>query len=170
MDNIQEMIRLCLEVEGALRVIANSDTPEARIILKEKSGALINMIGESLEAAAPEKEAETPVAYESWPEKIEIEEEAPAVTVIPVDEPVREQPQGGGNGLAARFTINDRFRFIRGIFCDDADDFDRTVDHISSLESLGDVYDYLLNDLGWDIENDDVKEFICLVANHFNSL
>ncbi len=70
--------------------------------------------------------------------------------------------------LTRAFTLNDKFRFLRGLFCDDKADFDDTLKHLSELDSLDEAYDYLLNDLEWDVENEEVQAFISIIANHFN--
>lgn len=70
--------------------------------------------------------------------------------------------------LTKAFTLNDKFRFLRGLFCDDKADFNDTLKHLSELDSLDEAFDYLLNDLEWDVDNEEVQAFITIIANHFN--
>lgn len=72
--------------------------------------------------------------------------------------------------ITKAFTLNDKFRFLRGLFCDNQTEFNDTLKHLSKLESLDEAYDYLLNDLEWDVENEEVQAFIGIIANHFNEV
>lgn len=65
-------------------------------------------------------------------------------------------------------TLNDRYRFIFEIFQNHSDAFNTAVSRISAMSTLGEAYDYLLNDLELDPENEAVSEFLAIVANHFN--
>lgn len=72
--------------------------------------------------------------------------------------------------LLKTFNLNDKFRFVRTIFGNSNDDFISTVNNISAMDSLSDVYDYLLNDRGFDIDDEEVKDFLSIVSNHFNDI
>lgn len=127
-----------------------------------------------VEIEEPEDTApEIPATEEPAPEL-----PTPAAAPIPVQpEPQRDyriedmiSRRSAHGDLSKAFTLNDKFRFIRGIFCDDKNDFEYTLAQLSEFESLDQVYDYLLNELGWDIDNEEVKDFISIVANHFNDI
>lgn len=71
--------------------------------------------------------------------------------------------------LNKAFTLNDKFRFCRELFGNDKAEFADTLDLVSAMNSMEEASDYLFNDLKWDAENDDVKDFVAILTNHFNS-
>jgi hypothetical protein len=38
------------------------------------------------------------------------------------------------------------------------------------MQNLDEAIEYLRDDLGWDMDNDDVKDFVNIVNNHFASV
>lgn len=69
--------------------------------------------------------------------------------------------------LRKAFTINDKFRFRRELFSNDDKEFGRTLDMIEAMGDFDEACEYLREDLGWDMDNDDVKDFLSTVRNHF---
>lgn len=67
------------------------------------------------------------------------------------------------------FTINDKFRFRRELFGNSDTDFADTLNLLSAMTSYAEVQDYLLNDLEWDINNDEVAEFLTIIETYFKS-
>lgn len=65
------------------------------------------------------------------------------------------------------FTINDKFRFRRELFRNSQDEFDETLDVIAQMSNFDEAEEYFYNDLCWDPENEDVKEFMETVRKHF---
>lgn len=67
------------------------------------------------------------------------------------------------------FTINDKFRFRRELFGNSDTDFTDTLNLLSAMSSIAEVQDYLISDLEWDINNEDVKEFTAIIEAYFKS-
>ncbi|MDE6116113.1 MAG: hypothetical protein K2G33_01225, partial [Duncaniella sp.] len=65
------------------------------------------------------------------------------------------------------FTLNDKFRFRREVFRNSQDEFDETLDVISQMNTFDEAEEYFYNDLCWDADNEDVKEFMDTVRKHF---
>lgn len=85
--------------------------------------------------------------------------------VMRVDEMIHRQ---SSRELKKAFSLNDRFRYIREIFDNDANYFDETIKILDMLSNLDEVYDYLLGDLGLSHEEEAVKDFLAIIYNHFN--
>ncbi len=88
------------------------------------------------------------------------------VHVMRVDEMIHRQ---SSRDLKKAFSLNDRFRYIREIFDNNASYFDETINNIEMLSNLDEVYDYLLSDIGLNHEDETVKEFLAIIYNHFNA-
>lgn len=69
--------------------------------------------------------------------------------------------------ISKAFTLNDRFRFRRNLFHDSDEEFRETLDVIGSMSGMDEAEEYFYEDLCWDADNDDVKEFMAVVAKHF---
>lgn len=72
--------------------------------------------------------------------------------------------------LRRAFTLNDKFRYRRELFGSNDALFADTLDTLTAMTSLDEALDYLYNNLGWDQENDDVKDFVATVTNHFSAI
>jgi nicotinic acid phosphoribosyltransferase len=68
------------------------------------------------------------------------------------------------------FTLNDKFRFRRELFANNDAQFAETLNLLSAMQNLDEAIEYLRDDLGWDMDNDDVKDFVNIVNNHFASV
>lgn len=67
------------------------------------------------------------------------------------------------------FTINDRYRFRRELFCNNEVDFVDNLNLVQAMSCYEDAEDYFYNDLQWDSENEDVVEFMSVIFKYFNS-
>ena len=67
------------------------------------------------------------------------------------------------------FTINDRYRFRRELFCNNEVDFVDNLNLVQAMSCYEDAEDYFYNDLQWDSENEDVVEFMSIIFKYFNS-
>lgn len=65
-------------------------------------------------------------------------------------------------------SLNDRFRFQRELFNNDAQYMNRTLDQIGSYTQLADVLDYLKETFHWDKENPHATDFIKIVIKKFS--
>ena len=67
------------------------------------------------------------------------------------------------------FTLNDKFRFCRELFGNCEARFIDTIDLLSAMPTIEEALEYLYIDMGWDSDNDDVKDFVVIITNHFNA-
>ena len=65
------------------------------------------------------------------------------------------------------FTLNDRFRFRRELFENSEARFSEALDVISGMSSYEEAEEYFYDDLCLEADNDDVKDFMQRVYNHF---
>jgi hypothetical protein len=69
--------------------------------------------------------------------------------------------------LRKAFTLNDKFRFRRELFANNDALFAETLNLLSAMKNTEEAVEYMRDDLGWDMDNDDVKDFVNIVNNHF---
>lgn len=67
------------------------------------------------------------------------------------------------------FTINDRFRFKRELFANSEIEMNDTLNLLSAMATIGEAEEYFFEDLEWDKDNDDVKDFMLIIQKHFAS-
>ena len=65
------------------------------------------------------------------------------------------------------FSLNDRFRFQRELFAGSAGAMDTAIEHIEAKRSYGYAELYFFTQLGWDRDNEVVKDFMNIVRNHY---
>jgi len=112
----------------------------------------------------PEKESSS--TADSVSHDIEIKSNADQPATMRLDEKLA---MAGARDIRRAFTVNDRFRFRRELFSNSESRLADALDIISAMSSLDEAEDYFYNDLCWDRESNDVKDFMTIVANHFGS-
>ena len=65
------------------------------------------------------------------------------------------------------FSLNDRFRFQRELFAGSSRAMDTAIENIEAMRSYGNAELYFFTQLGWDRDNEVVKDFMSIVRNHF---
>ncbi len=65
------------------------------------------------------------------------------------------------------FSLNDRFRFQRELFAGSSRAMDTAIENIEAMRSYGNAELYFFTQLGWDRDNEVVKDFMNIVRNHF---
>jgi hypothetical protein len=65
------------------------------------------------------------------------------------------------------FSLNDRFRFQRELFAGSASAMNTAIEHIEMMSSYGNAELYFFSQLHWDRDNEDVKDFMAIVRNHY---
>lgn len=70
--------------------------------------------------------------------------------------------------LKRALTLNDRYRFSRELFGSSNDALNSALDMINDMETYEQAERWVTDDLGFDGENGVVKEFMAIVAKHFN--
>ena len=66
------------------------------------------------------------------------------------------------------FSVNDRFRFQRELFAGSASAMNTALEHIEVMTSYGNAELYFYSQLHWDRDNENVKDFMEIVRNHFH--
>lgn len=99
-------------------------------------------------------------------EKEEVEKavaDAPA-EVLTLDEKLARERAAD---ISKAFTLNDKFRFCRELFRNSNAEFKETLEVIGSMADMDEAEDYFYNDLCWDPDKEEVKEFMAIVGKHF---
>lgn len=163
------------ETEPAMSVFVNEVLPvmpevNAREVVEETLEETI------LDADGPQP-ADTPVSAATEDEETvsTLEEEAGAV--LPeerendggtADEVVTPESGIVRKPLFKYMTINDKFRFRRELFSNSDLMFRDALSLIETMESMDEVKDYFFNDLQWNPESLEVKEFSTLVERYLS--
>lgn len=85
-------------------------------------------------------------------------------TVATDDIPVRKSVEPRGKLV---FTINDRYRFKRDLFCNSDADFNTTLALVASMDSYDEAEDYFLGELQWNPQREEVLDFLEILKNYF---
>lgn len=72
--------------------------------------------------------------------------------------------------LRRAFTLNDKFRYRRELFGSNDALFADTLNTLSAMHNLNEALDFLYKDMGWDPEDDNVKDFVATITNHFSAI
>lgn len=150
--DFHKLLLLTLDIEGALRVLLASDSPEARESLAAKIAAFNSAI-DATPPASPEPS------------------ETPEISEIPEPSETPEIPESPAKPVDAflpreAFTLNDRYRFVAELFNADAADFDDTVRLLASMPDMKEAEDFLYRDLLWDPADPVVQEFIDILRQY----
>ena len=191
MTDPNSLIRLNIELEGLLRILADRDNADARALLEAKFAQYSDLMHLYLaqetpmqSVPAPAIEPEQPVAPEpeavpatepvpepiyevaSEPEVIVEPEPVPVQEPIPEPEPAQPTRTAVNTRLLKAFTLNDKFRFRRELFNGDDDDFADTLSLLAHMPSYAEAADYLTNDLLWDTRNPNVEDFLAILKEN----
>lgn len=71
--------------------------------------------------------------------------------------------------LRKAFTLNDKFRFRRELFGNNDELFGQTLDTLQQMTSYQQAVEYLEHNMGWDVKNEDVVDFLSIIKNHFGT-
>lgn len=66
------------------------------------------------------------------------------------------------------FTLNDKFLFKRELFGNNDEEFNATLDVLSSMKDFEEAREYAFVDLGWDETDKRVREFMAIVENYYS--
>ncbi|MDD2961570.1 MAG: hypothetical protein PHR45_05760 [Muribaculaceae bacterium] len=69
--------------------------------------------------------------------------------------------------LKKAFTLNDRFRYRRELFENSDVQMTNTLNLVETMDSFSEAEDYFYNDLEWDKESSEVKDFMEIIKKHF---
>ncbi|MDD2525744.1 MAG: hypothetical protein PHH63_05460, partial [Bacteroidales bacterium] len=65
-------------------------------------------------------------------------------------------------------SLNDRFRFQRELFSNDAKYMDKVLDEVGSFKTLAEVLEYLKEKFNWSKDNEPAMDFIKIVIKKFS--
>lgn len=116
---------------------------------------------EAEDDSVPEPEDEMPMP--PLPTEFPEVDETP-VTAMRVDEKLQRTIS---KDIRKAFSVNDRFRFQRDLFAGSASAMNTAIEHIEMMSSYGNAELYFFSQLHWDRDNEDVKDFMAIVRNHF---
>lgn len=196
--NLDHLLNLCLEIEGLI-ALANrreDNTPDQVFnLLREKSAHLqqgINNLNAGTVFATDDTEDSSLIAeamtYEEQKDAVGIDCDsdcATDTTTPEISDNDHEASIGNDDSIIAdtlcdndvsriadrpaEFSINDKFRFRRELFGNSDVELNEALNVINAMSSIAEIEDYFYNDLCWDPENEDVKDFIRIVSARFNN-
>lgn len=180
-DNVQAL-DLCFEIEGLIALIIKreDDVPEnVHTLLARKIYELSNIYGlapegtresEQTEDIAQNAEFEQSEDADVPVEEAETEPE-PEIEVEPTTETKASEaaPEPETEKASIALTLNDKFRFKRELFGNNAAELSDALDVVNAVSSKAELEDYFYNDLCWDPENPDVKDFMEIASARFKS-
>lgn len=190
--NYDALMALTFEIEGLLMLIRErgDDCPaEVENLLASKMRMLAGYFNGMYEENLKNPESGAEAIIEQMPDdnigclETQDNEETGETGEAPLDVPTFDQvgfdqsirldeklARDSARDLRRAFTLNDRFRFRRELFGNSENRLVEAIDIIDAMNSLDEAEEYFYGDLGWDRESDDVKDFMAIVANHFNSV
>ena len=107
----------------------------------------------------PEDEMPMPPLPTDFPEVVD-----DPVETLRVDEKLQRSMS---KDIRKAISVNDRFRFQRELFAGSASAMNTAIEHIEMMRSYGNAELYFFSQLHWDRDNEDVKDFMAIVRNHF---
>ena len=96
--------------------------------------------------------------------EIELEPEVESHEIITIEEKLARQ---NSRDLKQAFTLNDKYRFRRELFGNSDTEFIDMINLVSAMATLSEAEDYFYGDLEWDLENEEVKDFMNIIAHYF---
>lgn len=197
LQEIKELKDKIYEIEGLLELaqLREDKIEELEPLILARISALSDKETTSVaeENAYPNVEPENPESLETAveqeveqtePEVEEMEEDMEAQAEAEAEEPSTPQyPQPTGvitelfeeNDSVSitrpankpAFTLNDRFRFRRELFSNSDAEYSSAMNLIASMESYEEAEEYFLDELGWSLENPEVKDFMDIIQKYF---
>lgn len=182
-QEISQLLRLNVEMEGLLRVLAEREHPEAAEALERKSEDFNAKVRALLDHYRPtvvkEDEAEAAempdsfdavafmdaamTAPEAEPEELP---EIPDPAVVETEAPQQQTPVRPRVELSRVFSINDRYRYTHELFGGNMQRFQDALAAMSRMGSFADVKAYLSEVLGLDLTLPIAKEFADRIASN----
>lgn len=164
----------------AAYTMPDSDIPA--VTLTEQVGAVSEEDAEVAEETAVSEDVDKELpdpAIDQEKEELpseEIVQESPAVDaqivetqVVEISAPTEDKPLKRNVEPRGKlvFTINDRYRFKRDLFCNSDADFNTTLALVASMDSYEEAEDYFLGELQWNPQREEVLDFLEILKNYF---
>lgn len=200
MTNIYEqLLRLNVELEGALRVLRERDSYQALQVATEKFEAMSSLFQSLKERAAAntptEIKEEEAVGAEQAPLNEPAQKDVPDNAVIAdsdassieaaVDEASKSAKESEEDPIEAKvsnitipqtvgdirksMTLNDKFLFRRELFGGNDAELNDTLELLASMHSFDEAEEYIYDDLQWNRENPTVSDFMSIIKTFFTN-
>lgn len=153
-SKINEIKNRVYEAEGLLELLTNR--PEITDSILPLVAKRLDEAQSMLKQLPAEPDPDPDPVYESEPEPDPEPESDPEPEPDP--EPVSLSSHARFNPPA--FCLNDRFRFRRSIFGGSDAEFNAAMRHIATLPDYQDALRYLGEEMGVDLEDEDVVDFL----------
>lgn len=163
---LNELLDCIYELEGLVQLaIAREDAPSRILALIKEKGEKIgaDAIAISSPVVTEEKDEDSLSVISSVETPAGSESEGIGEYVV-VDDSDGDEPRG-----RIVFTLNDRYRFKRALFDNDEAEFNNTLAIVASMENYDEAESYFIDELQWDEDKDEVKEFMSILKKYFNS-
>ena len=178
MADINHLIQLNVQLEGLLKVLLERDSIHARTALADKyrqyAAELEEFLAEPTAAGAEaatqaaqklqQQATYTEVKDQEAQEAEDIDETDAAAAAIARGE--ARQVDRASNTVAAAFTLNDKFRFIREVFGGNEQDFNDTVSLVAGMDSYAEAEEYITTDMMLNSDNAAVADFLEILRNN----
>lgn len=157
-SKINEIKNRVYEAEGLLELLTNrpeitdSILPLVAKRLDEAQSMLKQLPAEPTPESTPEPTLEPTPEPEPTPEQEPDPEPEPDPESVSLSSHARFNPPA--------FCLNDRFRFRRSIFGGSDAEFNAAMRHIATLPDYQDALRYLGEEMGVDLEDEDVVDFL----------
>ncbi len=169
-NNTELMLDICFEIEGLLSLMQKRENEIPQRIgdmLRLKVQKLYEIVCADEAISDNEAIAET-VELEEAEDAGKEEQEEPEITGDIQSEKCDTDDTEVNGSTRISFTLNDKFRFRRELFGNNAADFADALNVATAMNSQAELDDYFYNDLCWDPENPDVRDFMKIVSARFN--
>lgn len=200
MTNIYEqLLRLNVELEGALRVLRERDSYQALQVATEKFEAMSSLFQSLKERAAAntptEIKEEEAVGAEQAPLNEPAQKDVPDNAVIAdsdassieaaVDEASKSAKESEEDPIETKvsnitipqtvgdirksMTLNDKFLFRRELFGGNDAELNDTLELLASMHSFDEAEEYIYDDLQWNREDPTVSDFMSIIKTFFTN-
>lgn len=200
MTNIYEqLLRLNVELEGALRVLRERDSYQALQVATEKFETMSSLFQSLKERAAAntptEIKEEEAVGAEQAPLNEPAQKDVPDNAVIAdsdassieaaVDEASKSAKESEEDPIEAKvsnitipqtvgdirksMTLNDKFLFRRELFGGNDAELNDTLELLASMHSFDEAEEYIYDDLQWNREDPTVSDFMSIIKTFFTN-
>ncbi len=156
---------------------SSADEPEACQCAKDNADIAAAPLQVSVRQELDATDNKTPIEENQTQTKTSLTPESPQtepnVSAAERDDSLRMDEllsRREAQDLRRAFTLNDKFRYRRELFDSNDALFADTLNTLSAMHSLDEALDYLYKDMGWDPEDDNVKDFVATITNHFNAI
>lgn len=156
---------------------SSADEPEACQYAKDNADIAAAPLQVSVRQELDATDNKTPIEENQTQTKTSLTPESPQtepnVSVAERDDSLRMDEllsRREAQDLRRAFTLNDKFRYRRELFDSNDALFADTLNTLSAMHSLDEALDYLYKDMGWNPEDDNVKDFVATITNHFNAI